>query len=210
MLRHIRHRVPNISNETDYILESLYNSQVIWISINLLSFLLLLFFFFLLLFLFFLFSFSFSSTIFSSSSFFFLFFFSLLFIFFFFPIFPFSSFPPPPSPHVSSFSLFYFCTLFWSELGNCTSIFKVILCTLQDNSAKLSDEELLATHDGQRFQALVDELVKCKEDAQQRSWALHEDESVIAKCLEDLLSILVSWLLYSINSLKTCKVDAEW
>ncbi|CAB3980984.1 NCK-interacting with SH3 domain-like [Paramuricea clavata] len=60
----------------------------------------------------------------------------------------------------------------------------------QENSSNVSEEELLSTHDGRSLHALVQELVKCKEDSQQRSWALHEDEGVITKCLTDVISIV--------------------
>ena len=59
----------------------------------------------------------------------------------------------------------------------------------------MSEEELLSTHDGKCLHGLVQELVKCKEDSQQRSWALHEDEAVITKCLKDVVSILVWFIL---------------
>ena len=60
----------------------------------------------------------------------------------------------------------------------------------QENSSNVPEKELLSTHDGKSLHALVQELVKCKEDSQQRSWALHEDEAVITKCLKDVVSIL--------------------
>ena len=66
------------------------------------------------------------------------------------------------------------------------------LIVVQENAGKRTDEELLTTHDGQILQGLVEELVKHKDDSQQRSWAVHEDEPVIKKHLEDVLSILVS------------------
>ncbi|KAK6480855.1 NCK-interacting protein with SH3 domain-like isoform X1 [Huso huso] len=45
-------------------------------------------------------------------------------------------------------------------------------------------------HDEQRLQVIFTDLARHKEDAQQRSWALYEDESVIACYLEELLQIL--------------------
>ncbi|XP_071961121.1 NCK-interacting protein with SH3 domain-like isoform X2 [Antedon mediterranea] len=44
--------------------------------------------------------------------------------------------------------------------------------------------------DEERLQVIFSELTSCKDDAQQRSWALHEDESIITEYLEELLSIL--------------------
>lgn len=66
------------------------------------------------------------------------------------------------------------------------------MLVLQENLSNVSDDELLASHDGKCLNALVQEMVQCKEDSQQRSWALHEDEAVITKCLKDVISILVS------------------
>ena len=54
----------------------------------------------------------------------------------------------------------------------------------------VSDLEL--THDGKRLQKIFQELAACKDDSQQRSWFLHEDEHAITGHLEELLSILVS------------------
>ena len=38
---------------------------------------------------------------------------------------------------------------------------------------------------------IFSEMAACKDDSQQRSWALHEDESVITEYLQELISILV-------------------
>ncbi|XP_046680043.1 LOW QUALITY PROTEIN: NCK-interacting protein with SH3 domain [Homalodisca vitripennis] len=46
------------------------------------------------------------------------------------------------------------------------------------------------THDAQRLRLVLQELVSCKEDAQQRSWELYEDEAVISEYLHELISIL--------------------
>ena len=46
-------------------------------------------------------------------------------------------------------------------------------------------------HDAVRLQVIFSELKACKDDSQQRGWALHEDEAVIIEYLEELLSILV-------------------
>ena len=50
----------------------------------------------------------------------------------------------------------------------------------------------MSTHDGQRLHVIFTELTARKDDSQQRSWALHEDEVIITQLLEELLSILVS------------------
>uniref|UniRef100_A0A8D2Q379 NCK interacting protein with SH3 domain n=1 Tax=Varanus komodoensis TaxID=61221 RepID=A0A8D2Q379_VARKO len=45
-------------------------------------------------------------------------------------------------------------------------------------------------HDEQRLQVIFTDLARHKDDAQQRSWALYEDENVICCYLEELLRIL--------------------
>ena len=51
---------------------------------------------------------------------------------------------------------------------------------------------MLQTHDGQQLIGILDELTEHKEDSQQRTWAVHEDEGILHKLLKNLLSILVS------------------
>lgn len=46
--------------------------------------------------------------------------------------------------------------------------------------------------DARRLHLALSELTKCKDDQQQRSWALYEDQSIIAEYLEEIASILVS------------------
>ena len=55
----------------------------------------------------------------------------------------------------------------------------------------ISDEDI-SSHDAQRLSVIFSELTACKDDSQQRSWALHEDEAIIQEYLQELLSILVS------------------
>ncbi|XP_021368220.1 NCK-interacting protein with SH3 domain-like, partial [Mizuhopecten yessoensis] len=62
-----------------------------------------------------------------------------------------------------------------------------VLFTFTENS-DMSDEE--SGHDSTRLQHLFTELVACKDDSQQRSWALHKDQQTIQGYLEELLSIL--------------------
>lgn len=45
--------------------------------------------------------------------------------------------------------------------------------------------------DARRLNAALLELTKCKDDQQQRSWALYEDQSIISEYLEEIASILV-------------------
>ncbi|XP_041350537.1 NCK-interacting protein with SH3 domain-like [Gigantopelta aegis] len=51
-------------------------------------------------------------------------------------------------------------------------------------------EHSVVGHDAVRLEVIFSELKACKDDSQQRGWALHEDESVIMEYLEELLSIL--------------------
>ncbi|XP_033746321.1 NCK-interacting protein with SH3 domain-like [Pecten maximus] len=62
-----------------------------------------------------------------------------------------------------------------------------VLFTFTENS-DMSDED--SGHDSMRLQYLFTELVACKDDSQQRSWALHQDQQIIQGYLEELLSIL--------------------
>nr|XP_018904416.1 PREDICTED: NCK-interacting protein with SH3 domain [Bemisia tabaci] len=52
------------------------------------------------------------------------------------------------------------------------------------------DSSVSDTFDGKRLQNILEELISCKEDSQQRSWELYEDESIIIEYLTELLSIL--------------------
>ena len=51
---------------------------------------------------------------------------------------------------------------------------------------------LESSKDAVRLEVIFSEMAACKDDSQQRSWALHEDESVITEYLTELVSILVS------------------
>ncbi|XP_071083281.1 NCK-interacting protein with SH3 domain-like [Haliotis cracherodii] len=48
----------------------------------------------------------------------------------------------------------------------------------------------VGSRDASRLEVIFSELTSCKDDSQQRSWALHEDESIIKEYLQELLSIL--------------------
>lgn len=58
-------------------------------------------------------------------------------------------------------------------------------CLVDDNI------QIDQTHDASRLKIIFNELTSCKEDSQQRSWMLHEDEDVIVDYISELLSILV-------------------
>lgn len=48
--------------------------------------------------------------------------------------------------------------------------------------------------DGRHLVELLEKLRECKDDEQQRSWALHEDEHTISTHLSDLLDLLVRYV----------------
>ncbi|XP_043270759.1 NCK-interacting protein with SH3 domain isoform X2 [Venturia canescens] len=56
-------------------------------------------------------------------------------------------------------------------------------------SSKLRIEE---TYDANRLKIIFTELTSCKEDAQQRSWMLYEDEAIIVEYIKELTSILTN------------------
>ncbi|XP_011500220.1 PREDICTED: NCK-interacting protein with SH3 domain isoform X2 [Ceratosolen solmsi marchali] len=69
--------------------------------------------------------------------------------------------------------------------------FDAILSQLQVplNLTKLNIEE---TYDANRLKIIFTELTSCKEDSQQRSWMLHEDEPTICEYIKELTSILTN------------------
>ncbi|XP_034951064.1 NCK-interacting protein with SH3 domain [Chelonus insularis] len=48
------------------------------------------------------------------------------------------------------------------------------------------------TYDANRLKIIFNELTSCKEDSQQRSWMLYEDESIIVEYIKELTSILTN------------------
>lgn len=52
-------------------------------------------------------------------------------------------------------------------------------------------EQLLQTYDGQVLQEIFSELTKHKNDSQQRSWAVHEDEEAIGSLLDNINTLQV-------------------
>lgn len=65
----------------------------------------------------------------------------------------------------------------------------LLLFPTQDLSTALPSGQVC--HDQQRLEVIFADLARRKDDAQQRSWALYEDEGVIRCYLEELLHILV-------------------
>lgn len=59
--------------------------------------------------------------------------------------------------------------------------------------SKMSIEE---TYDANRLKIIFTELTSCKEDSQQRSWMLYEDESIIVEYIKELTEILVHSLFH--------------
>ena len=47
------------------------------------------------------------------------------------------------------------------------------------------------TSDVERLQEIFFEITECKDDSQQRGWAVHDDQQAIVEILEELLQILV-------------------
>ena len=51
--------------------------------------------------------------------------------------------------------------------------------------------ELGSSHDALRLMEILHQLTEAKDDEQQRSWHLHEDEDTLNTLLQDMFSILV-------------------
>lgn len=54
------------------------------------------------------------------------------------------------------------------------------------------DEFIEHTHDSHRLKLIFGQLAECKNDSEQRTWMLHEDEDYIVQFLTELIDILVS------------------
>ncbi|XP_037759826.1 NCK-interacting protein with SH3 domain isoform X2 [Chelonia mydas] len=78
-----------------------------------------------------------------------------------------------------------------SSIPATNNVMEQILISLVENknlSSGLPSGQIC--HDEQRLEVIFADLARHKEDAQQRSWALYEDENVICCYLEELLRIL--------------------
>ncbi|XP_016837235.1 NCK-interacting protein with SH3 domain isoform X1 [Nasonia vitripennis] len=75
--------------------------------------------------------------------------------------------------------------------SNVSHYFDAILSQLAVplNLTKLNIEE---TYDANRLKIIFTELTSCKEDSQQRSWMLYEDEPTICEYIKELTSILTN------------------
>lgn len=76
------------------------------------------------------------------------------------------------------------------------SVFPYLSTILSHAQTSLAVDEVQIeqTHDASRLKIIFNELTSCKEDSQQRSWMLHEDEAVIKDYLNELISILVRFI----------------
>ena len=63
---------------------------------------------------------------------------------------------------------------------------------------------LEGARDAERLEVIFQELAAIKDDSQQRSWFLHEDEASICNHLEELMSIIVRSFLFIWNYDKYC------
>ncbi|CAG9865149.1 unnamed protein product [Phyllotreta striolata] len=71
------------------------------------------------------------------------------------------------------------------------SVFPYLSTILSHTQGSLVDDvQIDQTHDASRLKIIFNELTSCKEDAQQRSWMLHEDEEVIKEYIIEMISIL--------------------
>ncbi|CAH2248120.1 NCK-interacting with SH3 domain isoform X1 [Pelobates cultripes] len=78
-----------------------------------------------------------------------------------------------------------------SSIPSTASVMEQILISLvenKDSSCGLPSGQIC--HDEQRLEVIFADLARHKDDAQQRSWALYEDENIILCYLEELLLIL--------------------
>lgn len=86
-----------------------------------------------------------------------------------------------------------------SELSNIMppdgrKYFQTVLNTLTE-PVSAPDDLINSTHDSQRLRIIFSQLDECKNDSEQRTWMLYEDEVDIKYFLTELISILVR-LLY--------------
>lgn len=65
------------------------------------------------------------------------------------------------------------------------------ILSLSQTSLISHDTAIEDTHDANRLKHIFKELTECKEDSQQRSWMLYEDEHNIIDYITELISILV-------------------
>ncbi|KAK3104104.1 hypothetical protein FSP39_024455 [Pinctada imbricata] len=74
-----------------------------------------------------------------------------------------------------------------SRLPQTAALMDKIMTTVTETGSTSDEEE---SYDAKRIEELFTKLTACKDDSQQRSWALYEDQQNILTNLEELLSIL--------------------
>ncbi|KAM7006839.1 NCK-interacting protein with SH3 domain isoform 2-T2 [Tautogolabrus adspersus] len=67
---------------------------------------------------------------------------------------------------------------------------QVLLSLVESKALNTALPQGQVCHDEQRLEVIFSDLTRHRDDSQQRSWALHEDHSLIACYLEELLKIL--------------------
>ncbi|XP_011305468.1 NCK-interacting protein with SH3 domain [Fopius arisanus] len=75
--------------------------------------------------------------------------------------------------------------------SNISHYFDVVLNQLE-KPLMISNVSIEETYDAERLKVIFRELTSCKEDSQQRSWMLYEDEAVIVDYIKELTSILTN------------------
>lgn len=65
------------------------------------------------------------------------------------------------------------------------------ILSLSQSRITVEKNVIETTHDASRLRVIFGELTSCKEDSQQRSWMLYEDETIITDYISELISILV-------------------
>ncbi|XP_063994558.1 NCK-interacting protein with SH3 domain isoform X1 [Diachasmimorpha longicaudata] len=74
---------------------------------------------------------------------------------------------------------------------NISHYFDIVLNQLE-KPLMISNMSIEETYDAERLKVIFIELTSCKEDSQQRSWMLYEDEAIIVDYIKELTSILTN------------------
>ena len=78
------------------------------------------------------------------------------------------------------------------KITNMASNFDLILTQLDQVDKNLSPSIVKSSSDYIQLKKLFEQLWNCKNDEQQQSWPLHEDEAIINKCFARLTKILIN------------------
>ena len=60
--------------------------------------------------------------------------------------------------------------------------------------------------DVERLKEIFFEITECKDDSQQRGWAVHDDQQAIVEILEELLQILVRMIMTGVSPYTLAKL----